>query len=55
MPLDAKFWDPCIALSSRMRDTVVLFERELARRNGHMMILGPSGFVGMMEQDPESI
>ena len=38
-----------------MRDTVALFERELARRNGHTMMPGSSGFVGMMEWDLESV
>jgi hypothetical protein len=38
-----------------MRDMIVLFERELARRNGHTMMPCSSGFVGMMERDPESV
>ena len=38
-----------------MRDAITLFERELARRNGHTMMPGSSGFVGMMEQDLESV
>jgi hypothetical protein len=37
-----------------MRDAITLFERELARCNGHTMI-GSSRFVGMMERHPESI
>ena len=31
------------------------FERELARHNGHSTTLESFEFVGMMEQDPESI
>ena len=42
-------------LPSEMRDTITLFERELARRNGHMMMPVSSSFVGMMEHDPKSI
>ena len=42
-------------LPSSMRDAIALFERELARRNGLTMTLSPSGFVGMMERDPESV
>ena len=38
-----------------MRDAITLFEQELARHNGHMMTPDSSGFVGMMEQDPEFI
>ena len=38
-----------------MRDTIALFERELARRNGHTMMPESSEFVGMMERDPESV
>ena len=38
-----------------IRDAIALFERELARRNGHMTTLESFGFVGMMEWDPESI
>ena len=38
-----------------MRDTITLFEQELARHNGHAMMPGSSGFLGMMEQDPESV
>ena len=38
-----------------MRDMVTLFEQELARRNVHSTTPSPSRFVGMMEQDPESI
>ena len=38
-----------------MRDTIALFERELARRNGRLTTLESSGFVGMMELDLESI
>jgi hypothetical protein len=38
-----------------MRDAITFFERELARCNGHTMMPGSSRFVGMMEQDPESV
>ena len=38
-----------------MRDVITLFERELARCNGHLTMPESSRFVGMMEQDPESI
>jgi hypothetical protein len=38
-----------------MRDTITLFEREPARRNGHSTMLDSSRFLGMMEQDLESI
>jgi hypothetical protein len=38
-----------------MRDTIALFEWELARCNGRSMTLESSGFVGMMEWDLESI
>jgi hypothetical protein len=38
-----------------MRDTIALFEWELARRNGRLMTLESFGFVGMIEWDPESI
>ena len=38
-----------------MRDAIALFERELTRHNGHMTMPGSSGFVGMMEQEPESV
>ena len=38
-----------------MRDAIVLFERELIGRDGRSMMPESSGFVGMMEQDPESI
>ena len=38
-----------------MRDTITLFEQELARRNGRMMTPDSFGFVGMMEQDPEFV
>jgi hypothetical protein len=38
-----------------MRDAITLFERELARRNGHTMMSGSSRFVEMMERDLESI
>ena len=38
-----------------MRDAITLFERELARRNGHTMMIVSSGFVGMMERDSEFI
>ena len=36
-----------------MRDATSLFERELARHTGHNMKPKSSGFVGMMERDPE--
>ena len=55
MPPEAKFWNPYFALPSGIRDAVALFERELAMHNGHSMILESTGFVGMMEQDPESL
>jgi hypothetical protein len=55
MPLEAEFWNPCTALPSGMRDAITFFERELARCNGHMMMLGSSRFVGMMEWDPEYV
>ena len=38
-----------------MGDAVTLFERELARHNGRSMMPKSFGFVGMMEQDPESL
>jgi hypothetical protein len=38
-----------------MRNAIALFERELARHNGHTMTPESSGFVGMMEQDPKSL
>jgi hypothetical protein len=38
-----------------MRDAIALFERELATRNGRSTTLKSSGFVGIMEQGPESI
>ena len=38
-----------------MRDVVTLFEQKLARRNGRTTTLDSHGFVGMMEQDPESL
>jgi hypothetical protein len=38
-----------------MRDAIALFERELARRDGHLMMLESSRFMGMMEQDLECI
>jgi hypothetical protein len=38
-----------------MRNAIALFERELARRDGRLTTPEPSRFVGMMEQDPESI
>jgi hypothetical protein len=54
MPPEAKIWNPSTALPSEMRDAITLFERELARRNGHTMTCS-SRFVGMMERHPESI
>ena len=38
-----------------MRDAITVFERQLARRNGHTMMPASSRFVGMMERDPESV
>jgi len=38
-----------------MRDAIVLFERELIGRDGRSMMPESSGFVEMMERDPESI
>jgi hypothetical protein len=38
-----------------MRDAIELFERELARCNGRSMMTESSRFVGMLEQDLESI
>jgi hypothetical protein len=38
-----------------MRDAIKHFERELAKCNGPATTPSPSGFVGMMERDPESI
>jgi hypothetical protein len=38
-----------------MRDAIVLFERELSRRNGRSMTPESSEFVGMMERDPEYV
>jgi hypothetical protein len=38
-----------------MRDAVALFEQELARHNGRTTMPDFPGFVGMMEQDPESL
>jgi hypothetical protein len=38
-----------------MRDAIALFERELTRLNANTMMPIPSGFMGMMGQDPESI
>jgi hypothetical protein len=38
-----------------MRDTIALFERELARHNGHSMMSESFGFVGIMERDLESL
>ena len=34
---------------------IALFERELARHTGCTMTPKSSGFVGMMERDPESV
>jgi hypothetical protein len=55
MPLEAEFWDPYIALPFGMRDATTLFEQEWARRDCCLMMPNLSGFVGMMEWDPESI
>jgi hypothetical protein len=55
LPLEAKFWNLSIALPSKMRNAIALFKRELTRRNGRSTMLEFSGFVGMMERDPESI
>jgi len=38
-----------------MRDTITLFEQELAWRNGRTTMLDSPGFVGMMERDSESL
>jgi len=38
-----------------MRDAIALFERELARCNGHTMTSDSLGFMRMMEQDLESL
>jgi hypothetical protein len=38
-----------------MRDTAMLFEQELARRNCHISAPSLPRFVGMVEWDPESI
>ena len=38
-----------------MRDSIALFERELARRNGRTTTLDSPRFMGMMEWDPESL
>jgi hypothetical protein len=38
-----------------MRNTITLFERELARRNSRTTTPDSLGFVGMMERDPESL
>jgi hypothetical protein len=38
-----------------MRDTMALFEQELARHNGRTMMPDSLRFVGMMEQDLESL
>ena len=38
-----------------MRDTIALFERELARCDSRLTMPESSRFVRMMEQDPESI
>jgi hypothetical protein len=55
MPLEAEFYDPCTALPSGMREAATLFEWELTRRNCRSMAPNLSGFVGMMEQVPESV
>jgi hypothetical protein len=52
LPPEAEFWNPNTTLPSKMRDVIALFERELARSNGHTMTPASSGFVGMMEWDP---
>ena len=38
-----------------MREVIVLFEQELAKRDGRSIMLESSRFVGMMEQDLESV
>ena len=38
-----------------MKDTITLFEQELARRNGRTTMPDSPEFVGMMERDPESL
>ena len=55
MPPEAELWNPSTALPSKMRDAITLFEQELARCNGHTMMLGTFRFVGTMEWDPDSI
>ena len=55
LPPEAEFWNPSIALPSKMRDTIALFEQELARRSGRSTTPKSSRFVGMMEWDLESI
>jgi hypothetical protein len=55
LSLEAKFWNPSTTLPSKMRDAIAHFKRELARSNGHMMMPISSGFMGMMEQDLESV
>ena len=52
---EAKFWNPSTVLPSEMREVITLFERELAKHDGQLTMPESSGFVGMMEQDPESI
>ena len=38
-----------------MRDVIVLFERERARRSGRTTTPDSPGLMGMMERDPESL
>ena len=37
LSLEVKFWNPSTPLPFEMRDTIALFEQELARCNGHTM------------------
>ena len=55
LPPEAEFCNPNTTLPSEMRDAIALFEQELAKCNGHTMTPASSGFVGMMEWDPEPI
>ena len=55
MSPEAKFWNPSTTLPYEMKDMIMLFNQKLARHNGHTMMPGSSGFVGMMEWDPEFV
>jgi hypothetical protein len=52
---EAEFWKPSTMLPSEMRDAIALFGRELARRDCRSTMPESSRFVGMLEQDLESI